>query len=853
MANTRSTYTATTSSAAASSLSSSSSSSPYNYTQCQSDHHSLRLQLKHLENRLPLPQPPPAAATTHLIDPSQLPTIIAQCVQHQYPHLANLEERKARRIARSHLQSAADIALSDTLERLDTSDIPPPREQDNNMSSSSVPLRHPPSSSFTPMDCSVNEVVDENMRRPPSPGHLPANFGADKVVNENMPEEVRGCIAEIIDARAQIDRINPPTPVEHRTHWYWQELQRLSSSGQQLASNMKKLRNALEQENDAQQDLQKACNDMNLNAATRAMLQAKAAELRSPFFDPEPPPNLPPLLMQQFHHYKSELEDVRRAYDKENIPPHQRTEHHLTTLLTMEQADYKFKLKERVLKSLLEHELEHQRALSKCIENFQAANNPKLDARQLQRWRELVEPLQAPFYSVPGSAAAAAAAAGGGGVADPIPNVEQEMLHPPPQQHPQQQQQQPQMQSQAVKVKMESGAAASSPASSSAPSSAWYPSGSGYINRGPELQALAHAGYTNHQLNRQIIEQMPPMAVKVKTESGASSSSAAASSASTSSSYLKLSPEQQQLADMGWTNHELNYHLLIQYNNDIQKVIERLVDENKQLAALSAKAAASSASSSSSSSAQAAATPSTPAAAAASSAATSLTKYKCTLPPNSPNPLIRKLSILEICGFRPFEYQFRTSAVNHLKSLLRDKLNISPQELNQMLQHQSRYHTQTGLQEWQTRIQFRNFKTDFPSNPNGQWYSGKTESTEAACNEAMTLLKQHQEYKHLFLRTLPDEHDSNPISAVRNYLRDRSCYVGFILEETFPIDEPGEKVECRLYWGKQLIGVGNGFDRVQAKTEASICVLKKWREAMEAMKTATFQQLKQVAGEWLQI
>lgn len=215
----------------------------------------------------------------------------------------------------------------------------------------------------------------------------------------------------------------------------------------------------------------------------------------------------------------------------------------------------------------------------------------------------------------------------------------------------------------------------------------------------------------------------------------------------------------------------------------------------------------------------------------------------------------RALHILYQCGFRPFDFSYRTSAANHLKTLLRDKLKMSAADIaNQVWRYESRYNN-SGMQEWRSAVtlgsqEFGWLMTDWTA-----WQPIKTSATEEAAVLALNAMRRDDKFKNLFIRLLPGPNDPNPISAVRNYLRDRSEWKSErTLEEVYG-SENG-MMTCKLYWGQECIGQGDGpmGDKVTAKTSASIHVLQRLEAALNFIQHTSCNALKQSKyKDWLQI
>lgn len=209
--------------------------------------------------------------------------------------------------------------------------------------------------------------------------------------------------------------------------------------------------------------------------------------------------------------------------------------------------------------------------------------------------------------------------------------------------------------------------------------------------------------------------------------------------------------------------------------------------------------------------------------------------------PDFPAPL----EILRQCGFRAFDFTYRTSAVNHIKSLLRDKLKMSAQELaNDVWHFESRYNIQ-GIQEWRSWVSFRNFQTAEPSS----WYLVKTQSTEESAVHALRAMKMDKELKNLFLRPLPPLDDLNPISAVRNAIRDRSLWKNCALDEHLSIAHTS--FQCRLRYGEAEVGSGTGSEKVFAKTNASIDTLTRWNNALDYIRKTSTEELSK--WKWMEL
>lgn len=209
--------------------------------------------------------------------------------------------------------------------------------------------------------------------------------------------------------------------------------------------------------------------------------------------------------------------------------------------------------------------------------------------------------------------------------------------------------------------------------------------------------------------------------------------------------------------------------------------------------------------------------------------------------PDFPAPL----EILRQCGFRAFDFTYRTSAVNHIKSLLRDKLKMSAQELaNDVWHFESRYNIQ-GIQEWRSCVSFRNFKAAEPSS----WYLVKTQSTEESAVHALRAMKMDRELKNLFLRPLPPIDDLNPISAVRNAIRDRSLWKNCALDEHLSIAHTS--FQCRLRYGEAEVGSGTGSEKVFAKTNASIDTLTRWNNALDYIRKTSTEEL--AKWKWMEL
>ena len=241
--------------------------------------------------------------------------------------------------------------------------------------------------------------------------------------------------------------------------------------------------------------------------------------------------------------------------------------------------------------------------------------------------------------------------------------------------------------------------------------------------------------------------------------------------------------------------------------------------------------------------------PSTPAAAAAAAAPASVgprswAPTSLAEAEREEGPLPPELNILRLCGFRAFDFSYRTSAVNHLKSLLRDKLKVSASELATDIWHfEPRYNVQ-GIQEWRSYVSFRKFQAA-PSS----WYLVKTQSTEESAIHALTHMKHDRELKNVFLRAVPPVDELNPISAVRNALRDRSAWKKSALEEHIVIQNAA--FQCRLMYGEAEIGRGTGAEKVFAKTDASIDTLRRWNAAIEFIKQRPTEELSRY--RWLEL
>jgi len=230
-----------------------------------------------------------------------------------------------------------------------------------------------------------------------------------------------------------------------------------------------------------------------------------------------------------------------------------------------------------------------------------------------------------------------------------------------------------------------------------------------------------------------------------------------------------------------------------------------------------------------------------------------------------------ELHFLLQLGFRAFDFTFRTSAVNHIKSLLRDRLRMSAAGLaNDVWHFEARYNT-VGVQEWRSFVQFTlpgaallplvpaghpsaaalsapQASYEFRAPPSS-WYLLKTQSTEESAVAALGHMRRDRWLKNLFLRPVPPLNDSNPISAVRNAVRDRSAYKGLLLDERITI--AGALFHAQLFYGDQCVGQGEGAEKVLAKTEASIDALRRWNRAVDFLREKSFEEL--VPIQWLEL
>ena len=207
------------------------------------------------------------------------------------------------------------------------------------------------------------------------------------------------------------------------------------------------------------------------------------------------------------------------------------------------------------------------------------------------------------------------------------------------------------------------------------------------------------------------------------------------------------------------------------------------------------------------------------------------------------------LRILQDCGFHPFDFTHRTSAANHIKSLLRDRLKVPPSALATDVWHYESRYIVSGAQEWRARVYIelddgRIFGGDWT-----QWNPLKTKATEESALIALTAAQHDDSLKNLFLKPLPGPDDPNPISTVRNYLRDRSIYKDRMLDESVSTNE--SPVSCTLRWGHAVIGMGSGIDRLAARTAASVDCLRRWERAMKFIEFATYNKL--LEFHWLQL
>jgi hypothetical protein len=243
-----------------------------------------------------------------------------------------------------------------------------------------------------------------------------------------------------------------------------------------------------------------------------------------------------------------------------------------------------------------------------------------------------------------------------------------------------------------------------------------------------------------------------------------------------------------------------------------------------------------------------------------------------------------ELLFLLQCGFRAFDFTFRTSAVNHIKSLLRDKLRMSASGLAQDVWHFEARYNASGIQEWRSWVQFHlppgilaNINPpsssaapaaaasqqahDFRAPPSS-WYLVKTQSTEESAVLALRHMRKDTQLKNLFLRPVPPLNDPNPISAMRNAVRDRSVWksttggngtggVALTLDERIVLPTGSALYHAQLFYGDQCIGEGSGGEKVLAKTEASVDALFRWNRAIEFIREKTFTQLVRI--QWLEL
>lgn len=195
--------------------------------------------------------------------------------------------------------------------------------------------------------------------------------------------------------------------------------------------------------------------------------------------------------------------------------------------------------------------------------------------------------------------------------------------------------------------------------------------------------------------------------------------------------------------------------------------------------------------------------------------------------------------------------------MNHIKSLLRDKLKVATSTLTSDVWHYEARYNVSGIQEWKAWVRF-----SLPAplsgvfeGPESEWHQIKTQATEQCAVDALKKMHQDPQLKNLFLRPLPTPDDPNPISAVRNYLRDRSQHKNRLMDERVEMVQDAYGVsqyECRLMWGVDEVGRGVGIDKVDAKTRASIHTLTQWTHAMNSIQSLSYQQIKQQYA-WIQL